>query len=227
MIITHAGKFGDFIPTLTISNYYWKNHKEKTKFVLSKWFEKICGLKEFLLIQDFVEDVIFDPHVAESFNMGAQPYKFKPECIKDDEKYYNIGFWHPANQWYLADLYCREHDLKYDTDIKINFVDKNFPEELKNKKIYTAFFEDRWDKDRYEVRFTPNETTHSLSNNGYEVIDDKKPILHNLNLAYYSGHSDNVVCYPSGFSVLLDICNIDFHLINGSVNPCTYYLNHR
>ena len=132
MILTHCGKFGDFVPTLTISNYYWKNHEEKTKLVLSKWFEKFCGLKEFLLLQDFIEDVIFDPYVPESFHMGGQPYKFKPECLKEDEKYYNIGFSEFVTNpsWYLAHLYCKEHDLQYDENIELKFIDENFPEDL-------------------------------------------------------------------------------------------------
>ena len=41
MIITHCGKFGDFIPSLVIPNYYYKNTNEKKTFILSSWFKSI------------------------------------------------------------------------------------------------------------------------------------------------------------------------------------------
>ena len=49
MILTHAGKLGDFFPSLIISNHYYKNENEKTTFILSNWFKSIVGLEEFLM----------------------------------------------------------------------------------------------------------------------------------------------------------------------------------
>ena len=52
MILTHCGKFGDFIPSLVIPNYYYKNNNEKTTFILSSWFKSIKGLEEFLMLYE-------------------------------------------------------------------------------------------------------------------------------------------------------------------------------
>jgi hypothetical protein len=216
MILTHCGKFGDFIPSLVIPNYYYKNNNEKTTFVLSSWFKSIKGLEEFLLLQDFTEKVIFDEFLPNDFSLGAQPYKFKPEVVTD-EVYYNLGLAGFPNK-YLGVMYAEEYDLKYDLDIKLNFIDENFPEEYRNKKMYTHFYDERWDKDRYDVRFT-----EMLPNDGYEPFDPDKSLLHNLNLAYYSSSS---IYYPNGFSVISDLCDIKYELVNGSVNPSVYYLNH-
>lgn len=216
MIITHCGKFGDFAPCLIIPNYYYKNKNEKTTFILSSWFKSIKGIEEFLLMQDFTEKVIFDKFLPDNFSQGAQPYKFKPESLNDEE-YFNLGIGGFPNK-YLGILYAEEHGLNYDLDINLKFIDENFPEELKNKKTYTHFYDERWDKDRYEVRFT-----EGLPSEGYESFDPSNSLLHNLNLCYYSSSS---VFYPNGFSVLADLCKIDYHLINGSVNPSVYYLNH-
>jgi len=216
MIITHCGKFGDFSPCLVIPNYYYKEKKEKTTFILSSWFKSIKGLDEFLLLQDFTEKVIFDPYLPDNFDLGAQPYKFKPESVSDEE-YYNLGMWTFPGK-YLGELYAEEHNLKFDLDINLKFVDDNFPQELRNKKMHTHFYEERWDKDSYVVRF--NEL---LPNDGYEPFDLNKSLVHNLNLAHYAS---SAVYYPNGFSVLSDICKINYELVNGSVNPSVYYLNH-
>lgn len=215
MILTHTGKFGDFIPSLTISNYYFKNENEKTTFILANWFKSIVGLEEFLMLQDFTEKVIFDSYNPENFDMGGQPYKFKPESL-NDEKYYNLGMrCFPTK--YLGELYAEEYNLNYDKDINLKFLDENFPEEYRNLNVYSHFVEDRWDKDRYEVRFTK-----LLPEAGYIPLDINKPLLHNLNVVYYS--NDNLF-YPNGFSILLDLCKIKYGFVNGSVNPSVYYLN--
>lgn len=86
------------------------------------------------------------------------------------------------------------------------------------KKMYTHFYDERWDKDRYDVRFA-----EMLPNDGYEPFDIDKSLLHNLNLSYYSSSS---IYYPNGFSVLSDLCGINYDLVNGSVNQSVYYLNH-
>lgn len=215
MILTHVGKFGDFIPSLIIPNYYYKTNEEKTTFILSKWFENIVGLKEFLLLQDFTEDVIFDPYMPENFSLGGQPYKFVPISLQN-EKYYNLGL-NGFPTTYLGKIYAEEYGLKYDTDIKLKFVDDNFPNELRGLKVHSHFHEDRWDKDRYDVRF--NEL---LPNSGSIALDITKPLLHNLNIVYYSQSN---VFYPNGFSVLLDICGIQYNIVNSSVNTGVYYLN--
>jgi hypothetical protein len=215
MILTHTGKFGDFIPTLTISNYYWKNNSEKTTFILTKWFENINGLEEFLMLQDFTENVIFDSFKVDNFDLGGQPYKFKPESITN-ELYYNLGMWTFPNI-YLGELYANEYNLKYDKDIHLKFIDDNFPDELKEQINYTHFYDDRWDKDRYVQTFTKN-----LPNSGAIAFNPKKSLLHNLNLAYYA---KNNIFYPNGFSGLVDMCGIKMELINGSVNPNVYYIN--
>jgi hypothetical protein len=61
-----------------------------------------------------------------------------------------------------------------------------------------------------------------LPQEGYIAIDIFKPLLHNLNLVYYS---KNNLFYPNGFSVLVDMCKIQYKIINSSVNPNVYYLN--
>lgn len=216
MIITHCGKFGDFCPSLIIPNYYYKNNKEKTTFILSSWFKSIVGLEEFLLNQKFTERVIFDPYMPENFNYGAQPYQFTPASIKNGETYYNLGI-HGSLNRYLGVMYAEEHNLNYDLDIDLDFVDVDFPEEYRNLKVYTHFYDDRWDKDRYELRFT-----ELLPMEGYVPFDPNKSILHNLNVAYYA---QEAVFYPNGFSVLANICKIKMSLVNGSVNPVTYYIN--
>ena len=215
MILTHVGKFGDFIPSLTISNYYYKNNGEKTTFILSNWFKSIVGLEDFLLLQDFTEKVIFDSYVPENFNMGGQPYKFKPESLID-EVYYNLGMSGFPTR-YLGQNYAEDSNLKYDTDMDLKFIDENFPIELRNLDVYSHFHEERWDKDRYEVRFTK-----LLPEEGYIPIDINKPLLYNLNLVHYS---KNNLFYPNGFSVLVDMCKIQYKIINSSVNPNVYYLN--
>jgi hypothetical protein len=216
MILTHTGKFGDFVPSLIIPNHYYKAKKEKTTFILSQWFKSIVGLEEFLMLQDFTEKVIFDPYMPENFSAGGQPYKFIPENI-GDEIYYNLGIggW-PGK--YLGEMYAEEYNLGFDKDIKLNFIDENFPEEFRNQKVYTHFYEDRWDKDRYEVTFT-----QLLAEREFTAFNPEKTLLHNLNLAHYATET---AFYPNGFSVLADICNLNFNLTNGSVNPTVYYLNH-
>ncbi len=215
MILTHCGKFGDFVPSLIIPNYYYKNKKEKTTFILSSWFKRIVGLEMFLMSQDFTEQVIFDDFVPDNFDYGAQPYKFKPKCITT-EKYYNLGI-SGALDKYLGIKYAEEHGLNYDTNISLNFIDPDFFSSLRGLNVYTHFYDERWDKEMYSVRFT-----ELLPKEGYIPFDPYKPLLYNLNLAYYA---QNAIFYPNGFSVLADICNIKFHLINGSVNANTYYLN--
>jgi hypothetical protein len=216
MIITHCGKFGDFIPSLVIPNYYYKHNNEKTTFILSSWFKSINGLEEFLLLQDFTDKVVFDSFVPENFDMGAQPYKFKPKSL-NGEQYYNLGLATFPGQ-YLGVMYAEEYDLKYDLDIDLKFVNENFHSHFRNKQVYTHFYDDRWDKDRYDVRFC-----ESLPKEGYEPFDLNKSLLFNLNCAYYAS---SAIYYPNGFSVLSDICKIDYQLVNGSVNQGVYYLNH-
>lgn len=213
MIITHTGKLGDFFPSLIIPNYYWKQKNEKTTIILSKWFENVIGLEEFLLKQDFTEKVMFDKYVPDNFNLGGQPYKFQPENIY--EPYFNLGM-HTFPTIYLGVLYANEYNLQYDFDIKLNFLDVDFPNELKGKKLYSHFYEDRWDKDRYGSTFTSD-----LSENGYEPIDPTKSLIYNLNLVYYSVDS---IFYPNGFSTLVNLCDIKYNLINQSVNEGVYYL---
>jgi hypothetical protein len=215
MILTFTAAFGDFIPSLIISNYYYKNEKEKTTFVLSSWFKKIVGIEEFLMNQEFTEKVVFDPHMPERFDMGGQPYKFKPVSV-EDENYYNLGFREYPNK-YLGEFYAEEYDLKFDKDINLKFIDENFPEEYRNLKVYSHFHEDRWDKERYEITYTkilPEQM-------GFIPLDITKPLLHNLNVVHYSKENS---FYPNGFSVLLDICKVNFSLTNGSVNPNVYYM---
>ena len=48
--------------------------------------------------------------------------KFKPKVITD-EVYYNLGLSGFPNK-YLGVMYAEEYDLKYDLDIKLNFIDK-------------------------------------------------------------------------------------------------------
>lgn len=215
MILTHCGKFGDFVPSLVIPNYYYKKDKKKTTFILSSWFKNIIGLEEFLKKQDFVEKVIFDPYYPENFSYGAQPFKFKPESITT-EQYYNLGIEGPLDD-YLGVKYAQLYDLDYDLDIKLEFIDPDFPKELRGLNVYTHFYDDRWDKDMYSVRFT-----ELLPQQGYVPLKPEDPLLHNLNLVYYS---NSAIFYPNGFSVLADICGIKYNLINGSVNPKTYYIN--
>lgn len=215
MIITHVGKFGDFIPSLIIPNYYYKKGGEKTTFILSSWFKSIVGLEEFLMLQDFTEKVIFDSYVPENFSLGGQPYKFKPESLTD-EKYYNLGI--PGfPMTYLGYIYAEHSGLEFDTDIDLKFIDENFPMELRGLNVHTYFHEERWDKDRYDVRFNK-----MLPEEGYVAIDISKPLLHNLNLVHYSKKN---VFYPNGFSVLVDLCKIKYGIVNSSVNPNVYYLN--
>lgn len=216
MILTHTGKLGDFFPSLIISNHYYKNENEKTTFILSNWFKSIVGLEEFLMNQEFTKKVVFDPYIPENFGMGGQPYRFNPVSI-EDEKYYNLGIGGFPNK-YLGELYAEEYDLKFDKDINLKYIDENFPEEYRNLKVYSHFHEERWDKERYEITFTkilPEQL-------GFIPLDITKPLLHNLNVVYYSQENS---FYPNGFSVLLDICNVNFSLINGSVNPNVYYIN--
>ena len=217
MILTHTGKLGDFIPSLVIPNYYYKHENKKTTFILSKWFKVINGLEEFLLLQDFTEKVVFDSYVPENWDMGGQPYRFKPESLNDEE-YYNLGMWKFPNE-YLGKVYADEHDLKCDTDISLKYLDNNFPNQFRGLNVHTYFHEERWDKDRYDVRF--NEL---LPKSGYIPIDINKPLLFNLNLIHYS---NNNYFYPNGFSVLVDICNIKCNIINSSVNGDVYYLNNK
>jgi hypothetical protein len=216
MILTHVGKFGDFLPSLIIPNYYYKNENEKTTFILSNWFKSIIGIEEFLMNQDFTEKVIFDPHMPTNFDMGGQPYKFKPVSIQD-EVYYNLGLG-GFPQKYLGEIYAEEHGLKFDKDINLKYIDEDFPEEYRNLKVYSYFHDDRWDRDRYEVHFTKG----LAENHGFTPLDITKPLLHNLNVVHYSSENG---FYPNGFSVLLDICNVNFSLVNGSVNPNMYYLH--
>ena len=216
MIITHTGKFGDFCPSLIISNYYYKQNNEKTTFILSKWFKSVTGVEEFLMLQDFTEDVIFDSYMPDNFSAGGQPYKFIPQNI-GDQTYYNLGIggW-PSK--YLGEMYAEEYGLSFDKDIQLKYIDENFPEELRNQKLYTHFYDERWDRDRYEVAFT-----QLFPEQGFVTFDPQKPLLYNLNLAYYATETN---FYPNGFSVLADICGINYNLVNGSVNPNIYYLNH-
>lgn len=217
MILTHVGALGDFIPSLTISNYYYKNENEKTTFILSDWFKKFVGLEEFLMLQDFTEKVVFDPHVPDKFNLGNQPYKFKPVSLTD-EKYYNLGMGRFPN-CYLGKLYAEEYDLKYDTDIDLKFIDENFPMEYRGLGLYSHFHEDRWDKEHYEIRFNK-----LYPESGLIPIDINKPLLFNLNMVYYA---KSCVFYPNGFSVLVDMCKIKYDIVMASVNPSVYYINHK
>jgi len=216
MIITHTGKFGDFCPSLIIPNYYYKQSNEKTTFILSKWFESVIGLKEFLMLQNFTEDVIFDPYMPDNFSAGGQPYKFIPQNM-GDQIYYNLGIGGWPNK-YLGEMYAEEYELSFDKDVQLKYIDENFPEELKNQKLYTHFYEDRWDRDRYKIAFT-----QLFPEQGFVGFDPQKPLLYNLNLAHYAAQTN---FYPNGFSVLADICGINYTLINGSVNNTVYYLNH-
>jgi hypothetical protein len=172
-------------------------------------------LEEFLRNQEFTQDVMFDSFVPQTFDFGGQPYKFAPKGI-GNEKYYNLGLWTWPNK-YLVVLYAEEYGLNYDKDIKLNFIDPNFPDEYRDKNLYTHFYDERWDKDRYEVRFN-----QIFPNEGRVPFDPSKPLIHNLNMLHYS---KSAVFYPNGFSVVADICGCKYSLINGSVDQNTYYLN--
>lgn len=214
MIITHVGRFGDFVPSLIIPNYYYKYEKVKTTFVLSQWFRNKVGLEEFLMLQDFTEKVVFDPFVPDHFELGGQPYKFKPQSINDQE-YYNLGMNYFPDK-YLGELYAEEYDLKWDKDLNLKFLDENFPEEYRNLNVYSHFHDVRWDRDRYELLFTK-----SLPMSGAIPMDITKSLIHNLNVVYYSQTN---LFYPNGFSVLLNACGIKYNLYNLSAIPKVYYL---
>lgn len=223
MILTHTGMLGDFITSLIIPNYYWKHRKEKTTFILSEWFRPVVGLEEFLMLQDFTEKVVFDPFMSEFTPNGAQPYKFKPESIGDDEVYYNLGIGSIINK-YLGIVYAREHGLGFDMDITLKYLDPDFPEELRGQKLYTPFTKERYDKHMYDYPFN-----QLLPSQGYVPLDFTKPLLHNLNLAHYS---QETVFYPNGFSVLVNLCGIPTNypgaqcrLINSSTREDAYYLS--
>lgn len=223
MILTHTGMLGDFGTSLIIPNYYWKRKQEKTTFILSDWFKQMVGLEEFLLKQEFTEQVLFDPFVSEFTSNGAQPYKFKPECLPDGAVYYNLGISSMLNR-YLGIVYAREYGLGFDMDIKLNFIDPEFPMELRGQKLYTPFLKERYDKNRYEQYFNQH-----LPNNGYVPLDFSKPLLYNLNLAYYS---QETVFYPNGFSIFVNLCGIPINqdgaqcrLVNASTRSDVYYIS--
>ena len=222
MILTHTGALGDFGTSLIIPNYYWKRKQEKTTFVLSDWFKQIIGLEELLLKQEFTEQVLFDPFVSEFTSNGAQPYKFKTQVITNDEVYYNLGIGSGINR-YLGIVYAREYGLGFDMDVQLNFIDPNFPMELRGQKLYTPFLKERYDKDRYVTFF------NSLPEKGYVSFDFNNSLLHNLNLAYYS---QETVFYPNGFSVFVNLCGMLINqsdtqckLTNCSTRPDTYYIS--
>lgn len=115
IVLTHCGKFGDFLYSLPIGSWLHKTTGEKIHWVLPEMFGPFRYITKLLEYQDITGQVSLVPYKVENYGCGGQPYKFDPAKFGIEGKYYNLGLRHYPN-CFITEFMAQEYRLGWDKD---------------------------------------------------------------------------------------------------------------
>lgn len=130
IILTHAGKLGDFLYSLPVASWLARNRQASIHWVLPKAFGPFNYCERLLMNQPFTSRVSLVAHRIENYDCGGQPYQFNPADYGIQGEYYNIGFRGYPNK-FLPAFYADEHGFGYDPHFRLRIVGKITPSEEK------------------------------------------------------------------------------------------------
>lgn len=119
MILTHAGKLGDFLYCLPIAAWLHRVKGWRIHWVLPNTFHPFNYLTPLLMAQPFTSRVTMVPYVIDNFMCGGQPYRFDPAQFGVEGMYVNLGFRGYPDR-YVSQYYADEYGWDYEREYRIN-----------------------------------------------------------------------------------------------------------
>lgn len=119
IILTSAGKMGDFLYCLPVAQWLARHRDCKIHWVLPGSFNPFNFITPLLMKQGFTSRVTIVPYQVANFDCGGQPYKFNPADYGVSGEYYNLGFRSYPDK-YVAAYYAEEHGFDYDRQFRLD-----------------------------------------------------------------------------------------------------------
>lgn len=196
MVFTSVSRLGDFLLTLPVVSWHYKNTGEKAHFVLSDNFPLYKKAERLVRMQEFTEEITY-------VNVGTDAFRdweFDPSWFGINGKYVNFGFYPNVRlqDYYMPDLHAEHHKMGVDYDFRLNIGD-NSP--LVHDKNYTVWVEaSPWRSELGRLRSIIPAGCMELTG---DFVDD----------AVIAKHAKTVYSTMGGFMVIMDLCRI----------PCNVY----
>jgi hypothetical protein len=125
IILTHCGKLGDFLYSLMVGSWLFKNYQRKIHWVLPRSFGPFRYIENLLMAQEQTSRVTLVDHEIKNFDCGGQPYKFDPMRFGIMGEYFNLGFRGYPDKFVPA-FYAEEYGLRFDPDFTLNLGTEAF-----------------------------------------------------------------------------------------------------
>jgi hypothetical protein len=141
IILTHCGQLGDFIYSLPIASWLWKENGRKIHFVLPRDFGPFRSIETLLLLQPFTARVSLVDYRVAHYGHGGQPYKFNPAQFGLPGDYINLGLRGAPNR-FITEFMADEYRLGWDEEFTLNLGPRREEE-------YHQRYDARWIFERF------------------------------------------------------------------------------
>lgn len=118
--VTHCGKLGDLIASLSVASWLFKTRGKKIHFVLARSFEPFTKIASLLMLQDMTAGVTLAEFPVRDWECGGTPYKFDPKrYYVPVGEYHNFGFRrHPRR--FVPQYVAEELGIGYDPEFRLS-----------------------------------------------------------------------------------------------------------
>jgi hypothetical protein len=211
MIFTNVSWIGDFFLLWPVASWYYKTHKEKVHFVVTKNYYMYPIIDKFLRHQPFTQEITYVD--VGSNALDSRNFDFNPSDFGITGSYLNFGFYRSVTlNDYVPQYYAERHGLGVDHDYVPTLIEFD---DIPHEKVTTEVAHQKNGYWPIWKKMLPSDVT--------ELDPYNTPFEKNV---WYSVKSKERHFGCTSSPVLMDLFNLKCNIYcDPGFNPQVYYRN--